>query len=93
MYYRLVNDSIVTEREMENAFSIIHGRAPCSCELDEWANALYTIKEIIPEEDSNETINILLNGNRIVEAVMVYRRLHDCSLSEAKAAIDSIRYS
>lgn len=91
MYYLLTTDRIVTERHMQDAFEISHG-----AKVDEypvhykaWTNSLMSVKAAIPEEKA--TVEMLVKRNCLVEAVRLYKEKHDCTLLEARDAVNEIK--
>ena len=90
MYYLLATGRIVTERDLRTAYEICMGSVPGTHpgHYEEWTHSIYGIVRSIPKNEI--TIQQLLRGNCKVEAIIVYRDMHNCTLREAKEAVDRI---
>lgn len=93
LYYKLRNGNIVSEYEVNKAFEICTGET-FHYDSNAYAKWLYSMlgKSIIMTmTETTVDIEQFLNGNNTVAAVRLYRDQHNCTLREAKDAIDAIK--
>lgn len=89
-FYELANGSIVREYALSQAFLITTGIQSCSEPvlyskfLKGLANSGYAIEH-------NPTLDELIAKQQLTCAITLYRDQHNCTLSEAKIAIDKMR--
>ena len=90
MYYLLVTGRIVTERDLRTAYEICTGSVPGihPGHYEEWIHSVHGIIRSIPKNEIS--VKQLLRGNCKVEAIKLYRDIHNCSLREAKEAVDKM---
>lgn len=91
MYYLLMTGRIVTERDMRTAYEIAFGGDANvhKTHYEKWVKSVKGIRATMSK--SEITIEQLIKGNCIVEAVRIYKDQHDCTLREAKYAVDKIK--
>ena len=94
LYYQLRNGNIASEYEVHKAFEICTGEA-YHYDSKAYSKWLYSMlgKSIIKAMNETE-INIeqFIKANNIVAAVRLYRNQHNCTLREAKDAVDAMRF-
>ena len=93
LYYQLRNGNIVHEYEVHKAFEICTGET-YHYDSKAYSKWLYSMLGNSITKAMRETeVNIaqFLKGNNVVAAVRLYRDQHNCTLREAKDAIDEIR--
>lgn len=93
LYYQLRNGNIVAEYEVHKAFEICTGET-YSYDSKAYSKWLYSMlgKSIIKAMHETEIdIEQFLKGNNVVAAVRLYRDAHNCTLREAKEAVDAIK--
>lgn len=90
MYYLLVTGRIVTEHDLRRAYEICNGCVPGvhPGHYEEWIHSIHGIIRSIPRNEI--TIKQLLKGDCKIEAIKLYRDMHDCTLSEARDAINKM---
>ena len=93
LYYQLRNGNIVAEYELHKAFEICTGETYHydSVAYSKWLYSLLGNSIVKAMRDTDVDMMQFLKGNNIVAAVRLYRNSHDCTLLEAKEAIDKIR--
>lgn len=91
MYFKLATGRIVTVREVRTAYEIVYGQKPDenTPHFNDWVNSVYGIDEVLNE--SEITVEQLIKGDAFVDACMLYRSQHKCTLTEAREACDKIR--
>lgn len=91
MYFLLTTGRIVTEREMQTAYEIVHGAKPAVHPMDfkQWLHKVHGIDKVLVAD--KVTVEMLVRGDCIIEAVLRYKKKHNCTLREAKAEIDKIK--
>ena len=91
MYFKLATGRIITVSEVHTAYEIVYGEKPDenTPHYNDWINSVYGIEEFIPK--SEITIEQLIEGGAFVQACKLYRDQHNCTLREAKEAMDKIR--
>ena len=90
MYFKLATGRIVTERDINTAYEVVYGhKADNTPHFNDWVNSVYGIDEVLYK--SEITVEQLIKGDAIVEAIRLYKDQHDCTLREAREAIDKIR--
>ena len=93
LYYTLRNGNIVSEYDIHKAFEICTGET-YHYDSSAYAKWLYSMlgKSIIKANTETEVdIEQFIKGNNTVAAVRLYREVHNCTLREAKDAIDTIK--
>ena len=93
LYYQLRNGNIVAEYEVHKAFEICTGET-YHYDSKAYAKWLYSMlgKSIVKAMTETEVdIEKFLKGNNVVAAVRLYRDQYNCTLREAKDAIDKMR--
>lgn len=90
MYFLLTTGRIVTEREMQTAYEIVHGAKASvhPMHYKEWTQNVHGVDKVLVAE--KVTIEMLVKGDCIVEATLQYKRKHNCTLREAKTEIDKL---
>lgn len=90
MYYLLITGRIVTERDLRTAYEICIGSVPGihPGHYEEWMHSVHGIIRSIPKNEIS--VAQLVKGHCKVEATLLYRELHNCTLREAKEAVDNI---
>lgn len=93
LYYQLRNGNIVAEYELHKAFEICTGETYHyeSVAYSKWLYSLLGNSIVKAMRDTDVDMMQFLKGNNIVAAVRLYRNSHDCTLLEAKKAVDEIR--
>ena len=93
LYYQLRNGNIVAEYELHKAFEVCTGETYHyeSVAYSKWLYSLLGNSIVKAMRDTDVDMMQFLKGNNIVAAVRLYRNSHDCTLLEAKEAIDKIR--
>lgn len=91
MYYLLITGRIVTEREMRTAYEIVYGGKSDvhKGHYKAWLSSVKGIARIISK--SEITIEQLIKGNCIVEAVKLVREKNGCTLVEANKIVREMR--
>ena len=91
MYFLLTTGRIVTEREMQTAYEVVHGAKASvhPMHYKEWLQNVPGIDKVLVAD--KVTVEMLVKGDCIVEAVLIYKRKHNCTLREAKTEIDKIK--
>lgn len=91
LYYKLANGNWVSRYDIEMAFYISTG-AKYTTDGKEFVRWLFPLlgESILAVEkaDNPELITELLKSRQKIMAMRVYRDLHDCTLTEAREAID-----
>lgn len=91
MYYKLANGFWVDRDDIKQAFYISTGRK-YSTDSKEFVRWLFPLlgKSIVSvkRSDDPELITELLNCGQKVFAMKVYKDIHDCTLKEARDAIE-----
>lgn len=92
MYYHLVTDRIVTEHDLRVAYEIACGSIPGihPGHYEEWKQNVHGIIRSIPEDEI--TVEQLVKGKCLAQAVRQYRKINSCSVQEAKEAIYKLLY-
>jgi hypothetical protein len=92
MYYLLVTDRIVTEHDIRVAYEIACGSIPGihPGHYEEWKKEVYGIIRSIPEDEI--TVEQLIKGKCLSQAVMKYSKINGCSIQESKEAICKLLY-
>ena len=93
LYYQLRNGNIMAEYEVHKAFEICTGET-YHYDSKAYSKWLYSMlgKSIIKAMHETEIdIEQFLKGNNVVAAVRLYRDAHNCTLREAKEAVDAIK--
>lgn len=90
MYFLLTTGRIVTERDLRIAYEICIGTTPGvhPGHYEEWTHKTYGIIRSIPKDEIS--IEQLIKGKCIAEAVRVYSTRNNCSLRDAKNAVFEI---
>jgi hypothetical protein len=93
MYYLLTSGRIVTESDLHTAYEICNGSVPGvhPGHYEKWVHEIYGIVRSIPKDEIS--VEQLLDGRCYVEAVKMYRDNHQCTLREAKDAVDKMKES
>lgn len=92
-WFRSMNGRIFDEISVRNACEITAGFSPDKFpeEYEKWLTdtvlPLGYIKEITPDDQTVH--NAVLGGQRAV-AMMMYRDIHQCTITEAKAVVDAL---
>ena len=93
LYYTLRNGSVVPEYSVHQAFEIYTGKSyyEDSKGYSKWIHSLLgkSIVKVMKERELD--VEQLVRSKNIIAAVRAYRTKHDCTLIEAKEAIDKIR--
>lgn len=96
MYYQLNNGHIITAHDMHIAYEITTGE-PVDTDstesvqkYDAWLKSNGNIKRVI-HDPNNLSIEDFIAGGCILEAVRRYREEHDCTLREARDAVNKMR--
>lgn len=89
MYFELETGHIVSEDKIELAYEICHGKKANEnpTAYRKWKSYL-SIKSIPGDEI---TVKQLIKGNAFVDAVILYRKQHNCTLAEAREVCNQIR--
>ena len=93
LYYQLRNGNIVSKYDVEKAFEICTGETYTydSAEYSKWLFSMLGNSIIKAMRETEVDMMQFLKGNNIVAAVRLYRDSHDCTIREAKEAVDKIR--
>ena len=93
LYYQLRNGNIVAEYELHKAFEICTGETYHydSVAYSKWLYSLLGNSIIKAMRETEVDMMQFLKGNNIVAAVRLYRNSHNCTLLEAKEAVDKIK--
>ena len=91
MYYLLSTGRIVSEMHLKLAFEITHGEKADDAPVNyyDWRESALGIEEAICDE--NITVQRLLKGDALVDAVKLYSKMYDCTLKEAREAVMEIK--
>ena len=91
LYYKLANGNWVDRYDIETAFYISTG-AKYTTDSKEFVRWLFSLLSesilAVKKGDDPELIAELLKSGQKVRAIKVYKDLHDCTLAEAKEAIE-----
>ena len=91
LYYKLANGNWVDRYDIETAF-YINTRAQYADDSKKFVRWLFPVlgESIIAvkKADDPELITELLKSRQKVSAMKVYRDIHDCTLTEAREAIE-----
>lgn len=93
LYYQLRNGEIVSEYDVHKAFTIATGE-DYQYDSKVYSNWLYNLlgKSIVKAMTERDIdIEMFIGSNNLVAAVRVYRDAHNCTLREAKDAVDVIK--
>lgn len=96
MYYQLHNGNIMTVRDMHIAFEILTGEpvdtnnTKSVQKYNAWLKANPNIKRVI-YDPNNLSLEELVAGGCILEAVRRYREDNKCTLREARDAIHTMK--
>lgn len=87
MYFLLTTGRIVSERDIKTAYEICNGSVPGTHpgHYEKWLHEIYGIIRSIPKNEIS--IEELVRGSCLLDAIKMYRLVHNCSLSEAKTVI------
>lgn len=93
LYYQLRNGNIFAEYELHKAFEICTGETYHyeSVAYSKWLYSLLGNSVAKAMRETEVDMMQFLKGNNIVAAVRLYRNSHDCTLLEAKKAVDEIK--
>ena len=93
LYYTLKNGRVVSECDVQKAYEITTGKTYMydNPECVRWLYSLCGNSIVRARKKEDMTIEDFLDNGLIIEAVRLYRVQNDCSLREAKDAIDLIR--
>ena len=93
LYYTLRNGNIVSEYEVHKAFEICTGETYHydSKAFSKWLYSLLGKSIVCAMTENTVDIKQFLKGNNVIAAVRLYRDAHNCTLCEAKDAIDAIK--
>jgi hypothetical protein len=91
MYYLLTTGKIVTEKDMKLAFEIIYGENANESPISyyDWRDSVCGVEAVIC--DKNITVEELIKGDAFVDAVILYSKMHGCTLKEARMVVAEIR--
>lgn len=93
LYYVCRNGKIVDEYDVHKAFEICTGEEYHydSVAYSKWLHSLLgkSITKVMRETEVD--IELLLRFNSVIAAVRIYRDTHNCTLREAKDAVDAIK--
>lgn len=91
MYFELATGRIVPESKIELAYEICTGNKADnhSPNFTDWVNLHCLWNRIFNE--SEITVEQLVKGDAFVDACMLYRSQHKCTLAEAREACEQIR--
>jgi hypothetical protein len=83
MYFLLTTGRIVTETNLRTAYEICNGSVPGTHpgHYEKWMHEIYGIIRSIPSDEI--TIEQLIKGGCVNEAIRVYSRRNGCTLREA----------
>lgn len=90
-FFKMKSGILITEREIQLAYEITHGEKP-SENPDAYTKFLRNdcaIVSIITDE-AMMTVEDFIRGGATLHAIKCYREEHNCSLKEAKDAIDAM---
>lgn len=93
LYYTLRNGKIVSEYDVQKAFEICTGET-FHYDSKAYSNWLYSmLGKSITRAMNEKEIDIIqfIKGENILGAIRLYREIHNCTLREAKDAIDAMR--
>ena len=93
LYYQLRNGNIVDEYDVHKAFEICTGETYHyeSIAYAKWLYSMLGNSIIKAMRETEVDIAQFIKGNNIIAAVRLYRDVHNCTLREAKDAIDKMR--
>ena len=93
LYYKLANGNWVDRYDIETAFYISTG-AKCTTDSKKFVCWLFLLLGAsifaVKKGDDPELIAELLKSGQKVRAIKVYKDLHDCTLGEAREAIERL---
>ena len=91
MYFELATGRIVPEDKIELAYEICTGSKANDDprHFNDWVNLNCVWNRIFNE--SEITVRQLIKGNAFADAVMLYRKQHNCTLAEAREVCNQIR--
>ena len=91
LYYKMTNGNWISRYDVEMAFYISSG-AKYTVNGEEFIRWLFPLLGesilAVKKADDPELITELLKSGQKVRAIKVYKDLHDCTLAEAKEAIE-----
>lgn len=93
LYYTLRNGKIVDEYDLKKAYEIVSGKMFIDDAVG-YSKFLYGLcggSVVKAMNESDVSIEELIHGNAIIQAVRLYREKNGCGLREAKEAVDKIR--
>ena len=93
LYYQLRNGNIVADYELYKAFEICTGMTyhHDSVAYSKWLYSLLGNSIVKAMTESEIDMMQFIKSNNIIAAVRLYRKVNDCTLREAKDAIDKIK--
>ena len=93
LYYQLRNGNIVSKYDIERAFEICTGETfhYDSVAYSRWLFSLLGNSIVKAMKETEVDMVQFLKGNNIIAAIRLYRDTHECTLREAKEAVDKIR--
>ena len=89
LYFARTDNNVAFSRDIINAHYLVTGYKIESYEHDK-IRAVASRMSGIVREIQEPSPEFLVKHGYFISAVRVYRDIHDCSLTEAKAAIDMI---
>ena len=89
MYFELATGRIVPVEKIKLAYEICHGKKANEnlTAYRKWKSYL----SIKPVSSDEITVRQLIKGDAFVDAVMLYRKQHNCTLAEAREVCNQIR--
>ena len=91
MYFELATGRIVSEDKIELAYEICTGSKPHENprHFTDWVNLGCVWTHVYNE--SEITVRQLIKGDAFADAVIFYRKQHNCTLAEAREVCNQIR--
>lgn len=84
LYFETIDGGVINSSDIKKAYYIMIGKQLKEKEVLTYARFLPSVKRHI----SNPTPEELYRLGSTVNAIVLYRELHDCSLTEAKKAVE-----
>ena len=89
LYFALSNNDIAFSNDIVRVYYFVTGNAIDPEDHNKVRRAASTMSAVT-KVLSNPSVEFLVKHRHIVSAVRLYRQLNDCTLSEAKEAVDKI---
>ena len=93
LYYKLANENWVDRYDIETAFYISTG-AKYTTDSKKFICGLFPLLGesilAVKKGDDPELITELLKSRQKIKAIKVYKDLHDCTLAEAREAVEGM---